>query len=477
MFMVAVSVLFVDTANVLNIQAATSIDNQIKAAQTAYNKADSELKAAKKEYNKGFYGMITWMQKQKNLTTKQKNDLQRAKTVIDNARTENFSMWYGGNNTGLPSSRKGKVTVISDPKDAVSLDNMKDAFATMERINVLRKNDKNYVGNMKRDPAKTNFYVLAIAQTGADRGAGLRRHSSLQISCENLAFGSERPEILWNSEIEKFNKYKNMLKISQIDTEAKLTRVCNKASDNGAIIGHYTNLFWSKSQIMGVGICDYGTTSCYNASKLSNYTDNYAVYTIAEMKNWYNKYIKSIDLEGKTDKYNKAKAKLNSLKKKKQDSCKNHTYGKKVKKAATCTASGGDEYTCTKCGYVKVVNPVKALGHNLQKGICSRCKKTGPYKFSYIWLRVGNCSSGLEKQSYTVGTKLDLSLTFETGTKCKNDDEFVVKIDNTNIMSYTKNTNSTGVVKLLKPGTAKLTVYPKMNPSLKRSVTVEVKAK
>ena len=103
------------TAGIQTVKAST-LDQQIEEAQ-------SELKQVKKDqsevmtvYDQGSIGFVDWMLAKSNLTTKQKYDLNRAKTVLQEACEEDFSKWAGGNNTGLPESRNNKVVVTGDKK-------------------------------------------------------------------------------------------------------------------------------------------------------------------------------------------------------------------------------------------------------------------------------------------------------------------------------------------------------------------------
>lgn len=59
-------------------------------------------------------------------------------------------------------------------------------------------------------------------------------------------------------------------------------------------------MFWAADQVMGVGFTlygRYGNTSCFNASKLSNYTSKYEVYTIAEFEKLFDEYYETVDPE------------------------------------------------------------------------------------------------------------------------------------------------------------------------------------
>ncbi len=289
----------IQTTGIQTVKAST-LDQQIEEAQSELEQVKKDQSEEMTVYDQGSIGFVDWMLAKSNLTTKQKYDLNRAKTVLQEACEEDFSKWAGGNNTGLPESRNNKVVVTGDKKDAISLENTKATFAVLNKINSLRDTDENYVGAMKRNAAKTNFYFMAVAQSGADRGAGLTNHSLLQVSCENLAFGYTDPAAGWNSEKASFNKIRDELGYSSITSQSQLTAVEQKADSEGVTVGHYTNMFWAADQVMGVGFTlygRYGNTSCFNASKLSNYTSKYEVYTIAEFEKLFDEYYETVDPE------------------------------------------------------------------------------------------------------------------------------------------------------------------------------------
>ena len=242
----------IQTTGIQTVKAST-LDQQIEEAQSGLEQVKKDQSEVMTVYDQGSIGFVDWMLAKSNLTTKQKYDLNRAKTVLQEACEEDFSKWAGGNNTGLPESRNNKVVVTGDKKDAISLENTKATFAVLNKINSLRDTDENYVGAMKRNAAKTNFYFMAVAQSGADRGAGLTNHSLLQVSCENLAFGYTDPAAGWNSEKASFNKIRDELGYSSITSQSQLTAVEQKADSEGVTVGHYTNMFWAADQVMGVG--------------------------------------------------------------------------------------------------------------------------------------------------------------------------------------------------------------------------------
>lgn len=245
------------------------------------------------------------MLSQENLTDEQKNDLERAKQVIEKATTESFDKYaYGDRASFMPEERNNMVTVIGDEKDATSLVNLKKSIGIMKKINELRASDDNFVGDMKRNPSLTNFYFMAVAQTGTDRGAGLRDHSLLQVNCENLAFGyTDDPTIGWyKKEKRTFDQIKDELGITEIN-EATLQQIQAEAKARNVVVGHYTNLFWAADHLMGVGFTQYRTTACYNASYLSNYQNKYskyASYTIDEFEAFIDAYQEYLDNPGGT---------------------------------------------------------------------------------------------------------------------------------------------------------------------------------
>lgn len=241
----------------------------------------------------------------------------------------------------MPEERNNMVTVIGDEKDATSLANLKKSIGIMKEINELRASDDNFVGDMKRNPSLTNFYFMAVAQTGADRGAGLHAHSLLQVNCENLAFGyTDDPTIGWyKKEKRTFDQIKGELGITEIN-EATLQQIKAEAKARNVEVGHYTNLFWAADQLMGVGFTQYRTTACYNASHLSNYQNKYskyASYTIDEFEAFVNAYQAHLDNPGGAVSLEQqlaaAKAALDQVKAKQKEA--NETLSAKEQAATT----------------------------------------------------------------------------------------------------------------------------------------------
>lgn len=162
------------------------IMKQIDAAEAELAEAEERQITAVADYNQGSLGFIDWMLAKTDLTEAQRKDLTSAREFITDACEESFSYWRS-TPAWLPASRNNMVTCLGDPNDAISLDNLETALSILRQVNYFRSTDSNYVGAMKRNEAMTNFSYMAIAQTSADRAAGLLRHSILRSECENLS--------------------------------------------------------------------------------------------------------------------------------------------------------------------------------------------------------------------------------------------------------------------------------------------------
>lgn len=310
-----------DALNTAKKEAEAAVDADIASAEkelankkTAVETAKTALDKAEENYKQGTLGFIDYMLKKENLTEKQIRDLTYAREVLVNASEEDFSQWYGGDNTGLPEERNGKVVVIGDSKDATSLENLLKSIEIMKKINELRASDDNFTGVLQRSDSYTNFYFMATAEAGANRGAGLKSHSSLTTSCENLAFGYSDPTLGWyNKEKAIFDGIKNELGIKQITSMEDVSKIAEEAEKRGYTVGHYTNLFWAADQVMGVGYTQYSRTSCYNASAASNYTNeqnkrSMHVYTISEFEQLVKEYYQTVNASSCKEALSKAEA-------------------------------------------------------------------------------------------------------------------------------------------------------------------------
>lgn len=290
-----------DAAAAARVAEIEDAEDAVAVAENAAEEAQTALEAVDEQYRQGTLGLIDWMLSGDGLSKVQIQDLQRARQVLLDAVEEDFSQWAGGTNTGLPEERGGKVVVIGDERDATNLENLLRSIAIMRRINELRATDDNYTGDLQRSDSYTNFFFMATAEAGAMRGAGLRRHSSLTVSCEDLAFGYSDPTVGWYTrEKAIFDRIRDELGITQVTSTEDLRAIKKAAAEQDVVIGHYTNLMWAADQVMGVGYTDYSATSCYNAANASTYAnDKYNrgqhMYTIDEFEALVMEYYRTVD--------------------------------------------------------------------------------------------------------------------------------------------------------------------------------------
>ena len=452
------------------------LDSQIEGAKAALSEAEQNQKDAAEKYDQGSLGFIDWMLAKTDLTDLQKYDLEKARVEIIEACEEDFSMWKGGNNTGLPEKRNNRVTCLSDYYDAVSLFSMKHTFPMLRKVNAVRDTDENYAGEMHRNEAKTNFYFMAASQTGADRGAGLGDHSLLHGSCENLAFGTLNPVgARWRKEIDAFNPLKEELGLQVLTKESDVSAIKNLAWERGIDIGHYTNLFWSIDQVMGMGYTPYNVTSCYNASDSSDYSSKYALYTIDEFEELFSEYYLTVDPDILQEHVDSAQKALDGLMEQRYEKCSGHVFEYETDKEAACKEGGGTVYLCTKCGFRKTENAIDPLGHDFQDGVCTRCKMTGPKNIHNVtWKNGSDINVGSIYQTYEIGKDVELSFAFETASEYAFKDKFSIDIEDSDILSYTPVTNDSGILHMNAIGKTTLSLYPTENPSLIKNFKVSV---
>lgn len=93
---------------------------------------------AGESYSLTLEGMMNWMLDTKNLTDQQRYDIQRATTIINDAKEESFSQWYGGDNVHFSDDRNDKITDLSDVNDAVNLRQMPVALQKGDAIYIWR---------------------------------------------------------------------------------------------------------------------------------------------------------------------------------------------------------------------------------------------------------------------------------------------------------------------------------------------------
>ena len=445
----------------------TAISNAREELETAKT---AQLEAKEKE-DRGSLGFIEYMLNKTDITEKMRYDLQSAKRVIEKALEENFSEWVNGENAGFPSVRNDKVTALGDKNDAISLANTDVFIKYTKMVNKIREEDDIYVGPVKRNPGKTNFYFMAVAQTGADRGAGLKRHSLMQVSCENLAWGQN--PYCWLSEKANFKKAMEVAEISSLSSEEDIRKVESVASEKGYTIGHYTNLFWAVDQLMGVGFTNYGGT-CYNASKQSNYSDRYAIYTIDDFEKLFNEYYATVDPVKYQELVDEKQSELDALLDQYYSSCPGHEFGEKTTVAPTCIEQGYDKRVCSKCGYTEKTNIVAPMGHDIVDGVCSRCDLKTVKEIRQINWKLDRVTNTTNDMMFEVGSKIDFSILYNSASDYKWDDEFIIDISDPSIIKYTPSSNCTGKMEMLNVGKCVVDIYPKENPSLKRTVKIDV---
>ncbi len=453
----AVLFLCMGLASPVNAALAAESAQSAQSLQEAERELQGALenqKAAQEKYNQGSMGFVEWMMAKDGLTQLQKKDLEQAKTILSEACEENFSRWYGGKDTGLPENRKDKVTCLWDDNDAASLKNTKASFPILKNINKIRQEDQNYVGAMRRNPGETNFYVMAIAQTGADRGAGLTRHSRLQISCENLAFGYKNPEDGWNREVTAFNQLKESLGMSVLSKESDVKAITDLADAQKKTVTHYTNLFWSADQVMGIGVTDYGsygTTSCYNATAKSNYENKYAIYTIQQFEKLFMEYYATVDPDVMQARVDAAQQKLNDQK---AQQCTGHDF---VMQQAS-PGAGKTTKTCTKCGYTQEA----ALPTAITK---------------VTWWK--NDSAASEPANYQIGDEIKLEVAGEVPADSADNQAYVIEVSNPSVaaVSDSENGSYAGILTITGSGSTTVTVYAKYDPSVKQEYTLSVNSK
>ena len=307
----------------------------------------SEIIAGTGGYRLNQKDFIEWMLATKTLSKVEKQDLQQAKTVIEKAEDESFTEWLYGDQVNFSDARSDKITDLNDVNDALNLRYLQINLDIMRQINQLRSEDENYMFLSPKD-GYTNFYFMAVAGTGAVRGAGLFRHALLQVSCENLCFYTKYPVEAWLTEKKYFDHIKTELGIDRVTSTEDIRRIENYADENGYTIGHYTNLFWDADQVMGVGYTPYSNTFCYNASKGSNYTDDrynramrlYSIDEFEALVKEYCEYVGKHDFDDGT-----------------------------VLVRTTCIESGLKEYKCRVCGYSEKREDI-ATGHEWHDDYC-----------------------------------------------------------------------------------------------------------
>ena len=450
-----------------------TLKEAVEIAEKEYNKAVAAAKDAEERRALGSVGFINYMLAKKDLTKEQRTDLEAAKKILDEAMEEDFSKWWGGDSVDFGPDRNGKVVATGDRYDAISLDNYEAMFSTLRTVNKVRLEDDLFTGKMARQEAKTNFYLMAVAQAGADRGAGLGRHSSLRVSCENLAF-SGGAVYLWASEKGAFLTAMEELGMKKLSSEEDLKKVIDQAETvDRKTVGHYTNLFWAADQVMGVGFTNHNGTTCYNASAASNYKENYALYTIDEFEKLYQEYYSTINTEKHEKNVANKKKKLEAARNAYYASCTGHEYGATKTIQPTCTEEGYDLQICKHCGYSKKTNIKPATGHSFKEGVCTSCGLKTVKKITGVDWRLGNYTDTTKDVEFEVGSEIEITIHAETANDYIYGDEYDVIISDPSILSYTRERSFKGKMKFLKAGLCTVTFVSKENPDARYEVEVD----
>ena len=275
--------------------ALTNAELAVTQAETALSEAQQRLDGIQEIKDMGSLGFVNWMLAKEGLTDAQRRDLESAKALLESAMDESFRA-----GAAIPDGRKNAVIDPSDPKDASTLENTAATFDVLRRINELRVQDDNYTGDLQRSEGYTNFYFMAAAQTTSMRGAILMNHSVIPAGAntENLAWGYSDPTVGWyNQEKAAFDRIKAELGISEITSAADINAIASEAGRQGIVVGHYTNLMFAETPLMGVGYNNYSSyrrTFSFNSADASR--SNLAHYTIDDFESLFNEYCDSFDV-------------------------------------------------------------------------------------------------------------------------------------------------------------------------------------
>ena len=451
---------------------SSTIDQRIAATEAELEDLYGRQEVAEEQRNKGTLGFIDYMLAKTDLTTAQRTDLNNARKFIENAMEEDFVESKLDYNE-FPAFRNNKVTAISDPYDAISLVNYSVMFQGLREINEYRAVDDLFVDNLKCSDSYVNFYYTAVAQTGADRAAGYKGHNHYGFCAECLAYGCFVSA--WYDEKTLFKKAMSQLGMTRITSDEDVERVEAKATENGDVVGHYTNLFAAEPQVMGLGYARYGRyrdTTCYDAGHLNKSTTAY--YTVDEFEALYNEYYATVEPEQFETAIDKKLAQLEMLYEEKYDACPSHCFNETGHVDPGCNTEGYDYKKCSNCGYIVKSNIIEALGHDLTDGVCNRCGiKTVKTVNNASW-QCGNYVYISNNLVFEEGKNVLFSISYTTANDTMLEDEFVVEISDSSVLSYTAKDNRSGTFNLLKPGLCTVKVYPKEVPELVKTYEIDV---
>ena len=271
----------------------------IEKVSSAKENAEAQITLYENE-NNSLYALINWMldgyeeYTGKVLTEDQITELTLAQSNL-NSIMNNDSNWFNSNYSYTSDDINPQSST-----DALALTNVLKSLAIIDSINELRATDDNYVGY---EDCLTNFVMMAGSAYTADvsiyQVAHVSKYSKFSYN-ENLAWGYSNPTSGWyTSEKELFDACRDELGIDVSDgeglTSSEISSIKTLANSYGYTIGHYTNLMYSSSQLVGVGYTTtkykYGSTSSSNAAPLSKYTASYTTDEMREFIAVYQEYL------------------------------------------------------------------------------------------------------------------------------------------------------------------------------------------
>lgn len=317
-------------------------NNAVEEATKALHEADADFAIRK---GRGTLGFIEWVLKEKDstLTEDQKYDLNRAKTLIENALNEDVSSWApdlknkkGNPITGLEPT-KGKTAGLNYENDAISYNNFKEALAFLDEtekyikestdpyrkayVRYLRENNQSLLTN--DGVAYTSFTAIVGAQINSNRdGFYLGHnpkcwneggHAEVLHSSDNAFISINDSSSSWiYGEKIYFDKAANELGITDLENLSyeDLKKIESKAATLG-VIGHYTFFLYSNSStVMGFGRTQEDSSEDFEFFKTNSVgqynSSGRAKYTFSEMKALFAEYEDSFSKKLLEDELKKA---------------------------------------------------------------------------------------------------------------------------------------------------------------------------
>ena len=200
----------------------------------------------------------------------------------------------------LASYKSSGYISSTSAKDASNLDNVETSLALIDKTSSLRASDSNFSGYGE---VYTNFSMMVGSAYTCNVSVTSYAHVSTYYTFSNnegLAWSYSNPLAGWyTEEKEYFDAVKKSLGYSGSLTSSQISAVTSAAYSYGYVVGHYTGLFYSKNQVMGIGYSTYSNaygnkTASYNCTDVSSYTSSgMAVYTVDEFEDYIEDYMDS----------------------------------------------------------------------------------------------------------------------------------------------------------------------------------------